>query len=242
MAFQEALVFKFEEVFFNPSPNYSNLYELIKKEEQESRTVPRLLPVGERMLALKKLMKPKAYKQLLSLAEAAAETAETQSLSEAPLLPGVSTALDAAHDAGWFVAVASDLGKVSVSKALGQKSLTDQIDLVAARTRLDESRELSKRLAPVRKKVRTLTRVVYFCNRSQEVKEAKSLGMRCMVLPSKTEPFRTLLWAEPNGIILSLQELPQLLALPSMKLPEREQPVTGAQPAPDAGKPSASPR
>ena len=134
----------------------------------------------------------------------------------------MTSALEAAHAAGWFVAVASDFGKASVSEALEQKSLAKQVDLVAARTRLDQDRQLSKRLGPVKRKVKSLAKAVYFCNRSREVKDAKALGMRCMVLPSKTEPFRTLLWAQPTGMLLSLQELPQLLALPSMKLPEQK--------------------
>ena len=215
-------MFKFEQVFCSATPNYAALIELIKKEEQASGTGPKLLSVGERLLALKKRMAPKAYRQLRVLAESAAEEAETQSLSEAPLLPGVTSALEAAHAAGWFVAVASDFGKASVSEALEQKSLAKQVDLVAARTRLDQDRQLSKRLGPVKRKVKSLAKAVYFCNRSREVKDVKALGMRCMGLPSKTEPFRTLLWAQPTGMLLSLQELPQLLALPSMKLPEQK--------------------
>jgi len=221
-----ALVFKFEQVFCSASPNYTALLDLIKKEEQTLGSAPKLLGVGARMLALKKVMAPKAYKQFYALAESAAEKAETESLSQAPLLPGVTEALEAAHAAGWLVAVASDFGGKSVFKSLEQKSLAKKADLIVARARIDEDRQLVKKLSPVKRKVKSLTRAVYFCNRSREIKEAKSLGMRCMVLPSKTESFRTLLWAQPDGMILSLQELPQLLELPSMKLPEQKQQVT----------------
>lgn len=231
-------MFKFEQVFCNPSPDYAILSELIRKGEQSAGTAPKLLSTGERLVALKKLMPPKAYKQLRTLAESAAEKAETQSLNEAPLLSGVSTALEAAHSAGWLVAVASDFGKVPVSKALEQKSLAKRVDLIAARSRLDEDRRLTKRLAPVKRKVKSLAKVVYFCNRSREVKEAKALGMRCMVLPSKTESFQTLLWAEPDGMILSLQELPQLLALPSMKLSEQKGTEAAKKQGPDVGEPA----
>lgn len=218
---QGALVFKFEEVFCDAIPNYAALDQLIRKEEQASAASPKLLGWGERLLALKKRMPPKAYRQVRLLATSEAEKAETESLLATPLLPGVTTALESAHTAGWLVAVASEFSKVSVSKVLKQKSLAGHVDLTAARTRIDEGRQLSKRLSPVKRKVKSLSKVVYFCNRSQEVKEAKLLGVRCIVLPSKTEPFRTLLWAEPEGMILSLEELPQLLALPSMKLPEQ---------------------
>ena len=227
-------MFKFEEVFCNPAPDYSALQELMRKQEHSAGTTPKLLGTGERLIALKKLMAPKAYKQLRSLAESAAEKAETKSLLEAPLFSGVGTALEAARSAGWLVAVASDLGKVSVAKALEQKSLAEEVDLVAARARLDEDSRLPKRLAPVKRKVKSLAKVVYFCNRSREVKEAKALGMRCMVLPSKTESFRTLLWAEPDGMILSLQELPQLLALPAMKLQERKRTRAAKKSGPSA--------
>jgi len=49
--------------------------------------------------------------------------------------------------------------------------------------------------------------------------------MKVFVLPSPVEPFRTLYQAGPNGIILSLDEIPPLLTLPSMKLPVLEKPV-----------------
>ena len=229
-----ALVFKFEEVFCGATPDYSALDDLVKKEERGAAGPARPLGMEARLRALKKSMTPKAFRQLSLLAESAAETAETQSLAKAPLMRGVGEALEAAHSSGWLVAVASDFGKVSVAKALEEKSIAKKVDLVAARTRLIDDRALSKRLLPVKRKVKSLTKVVYFCNRSREVKEAKSLGMRCMVLPSKTETFRTLLWAEPDGMILSLQELPQLLALPSMKLPEPTE--TKAGPHPDSGR------
>ena len=44
------------------------------------------------------------------------------------------------------------------------------------------------------------------------------------VLPSPVEPFRTLYQAGPNGIILSLEEIPSLLSLPAMKLPAQGKP------------------
>ena len=218
MAPQGVLVFKLEQVLCNPNPDYSELHELIRKEELSAGTAPKLLSVGERLVALKKVMAPKAYRQFRKEAESAAEKAEAQSLLEAPIFSGVTPALEAAHGAGWQVAVASDFARASVRKSLEQKSLSKVVDLVAARVRLDEDRRLEKRLSPVKRRVRSLEKVVYFCNRSREVKEAKALGMRCMVLPSKAESFRTLLWAEPDGMILSMQELPQLLDLPSMKL------------------------
>lgn len=238
LAPQGALVFKLEQTLCSPSTDYAALNNLIWKEEQSVGSSPKLLGPGERLAALKKSMAPKAYKQFRTRAESAAKEAETRSLDQAPLFPGVAAALGAARSAGWLVAVASDLGKSPVSKALGQKSLAEQVDLIAARSRLDQDRQLSKRLAPVKRKVKSLAKVVYFCNRSAEVKEAKSLGMRCIVLPSKTESFQTLLWAEPDGMILSLQELPQLLSLPSMKLPEQK-PTGTANPEPGAGERAA---
>jgi hypothetical protein len=50
------------------------------------------------------------------------------------------------------------------------------------------------------------------------------------------EAFRTLLWAEPDGMILSLVELPQLLALPSMKPPEQKAPVVESEGAGEPGR------
>jgi beta-phosphoglucomutase-like phosphatase (HAD superfamily) len=214
-----ALVFKVEEVLCNPIPNYSDVYDLIKKEEEATGSSHKASGVGDRLLSLKKRMAPKAYNRLRALAESAAERAESVALSQIDLLPGVQTAFQAAHGTGWLVAAASDFNKNAVAKSLEQKSLAMQVDFVAARSRLDGERQLSKRLSPVKRKVGSFTRSVYFCNRSQEVREAKSLGMRCFVLPSNVESFRTLLLAEPDGVILSLLELPTLLALPSMKLP-----------------------
>jgi beta-phosphoglucomutase-like phosphatase (HAD superfamily) len=234
------LVFRVEQVFCAPTVNYSAVTELIKKEELTIGAVPPLLGIGDRLLALKKRMPRKAYSLLIAAAESAAAKAEAKALLEAPLLPGVKEGLEAARSSGWLVAAASDFGRTAVADSLAQKSLLAMVDLIAARGRLDEKKDLSRKLLPVKGKVKSLMNVVYFCNRSKEVKEAKSLGMRCIVLPSKAEAFRTLLWAEPDGMILSLVELPQLLALPSMKPPEQGGPVQKSEEAGVQGRADTS--
>ena len=114
---------------------------------------------------------------------------------------------------------------VRVHAAVAQQAKQVQVARAAPLHCLDEERLLAKRLRPVQTKLKTLVNSVYFCNSSLEVGEAKALGMKVFVLPSPVEPFRTLYQAGPNGIILSLDEIPPLLSLPAMKLAVQEKEV-----------------
>jgi beta-phosphoglucomutase-like phosphatase (HAD superfamily) len=220
-----ALIFKLEQTFFRANPDYGEVLEVIRKEvpgevSQQSST----RGLAPTMLELKKKLGKKAYEQVRLKAEAAAERIETQALGAAQMHPGVVKMLESVRDTGWWVVAASDMGKKPIAGFLKSNSLSQYMNLVLARSRLDEERLLAKSLRLVQTKLQTLTNSVYFCNSSREVSEAKALGMKCFVLPSPVEPFRTLYQAGPNGIILSLEEIPSLLSLPAMKLPAQGKP------------------
>ena len=218
-----ALIFKLEQTFFRANIDYAGVQELIRKQQansSDSQSSPGLAPS---MLALKKRLGKKGYEAFRKRAEAEAERAESQALQGAQMHPGVVKMLEAVRDTGWWVVAASDIGKKPVKDFLEGKALAQFMNLVVARSRLDEERTLAKRLRPVQSKLKTLTNSVYFCNSSRDVMEAKAMGMKCFVLPSLAEPFRTLYQAGPNGIILSLDEIPPLLSLPAMKLPAQVQ-------------------
>ena len=215
-----ALIFKLEQTFFRVSLDYNGVQELLRKEQRNDVGSQPSSGIAPSMLALKKRLGKKAYEALRRKAEDAADRMETQALGGAQMHPGVEKMLEALRDTGWWVVAVSDIGKKPVKEFLESKSLGQYMNLVVARSRLDEERLLSKRLRPVQSKLRTLANSVYFCNSSRDVMEAKALGMKCFVLPSPVEPFRTLYQAGPNGIILSLDEIPPLLSLPSMKSPE----------------------
>lgn len=227
-----ALIFKAEQMLFNASVDYSSALEPISKEESALRVSPGQGAIDERMRALQKLMPPEAYKELADSAEASIEALELEALKGAKALPGVEAALDAAKSSRWSVVVASDLGEKPVSEWLKLRSLSDKVDLVSARTRLDERNTLEQSLSLAKEKLKGLDTPVYFCNSSRDTKEAKSLGIKCFVLPSKSEPFSALFMAKPDGLLMNLEELPQMLSLPSMHISE---PKAEPEPAVDEG-------
>jgi beta-phosphoglucomutase-like phosphatase (HAD superfamily) len=220
-----ALIFKLEQTLFRADVDYSAVQELVKK-EQSGEASPLVAPsLAATMLSLKKRLGKKGYGKIRQKAKAMAERTESQALGRAVLHQGAEKMLESVRDTGWWVVAASDLGKKPITDFLKTKSLSQYMNLVVARSRLDEERVLARRLRPVQTRLKTLSNSVYFCNSSREVGEAKALGMKCFVLPSPVEPFRTLYQAGPNGIILSLEEIPPLLSLPTMKLPELAKPA-----------------
>lgn len=219
-----ALIFKLEQTFFRTNLDYAELRGLITREQAGGAAQSSTPGIAPAMLALKKSLGKKAYGKFEVRAEATAEKIETQALAAAQMHPGVVKMLESVRDTGWWVVAASDIGKKPVADFLESKSLSQYMNLVVARSRLDEEPLLAKRLRLVRTRLKTLANSVYFCNSSREVSEAKALGMKVFVLPSPVEPFRTLYQAGPNGIILSLDEIPSLLSLPAMKLPPQEKP------------------
>ena len=218
-----ALIFKLEQCFFRVNLDYAEVLQQVRG-ELRAEEAPLGQGLAASMLALKRQLGKKAYEGVRSRAETAAETLEARSLAGAQMHPGVVKMLEQVRDTGWWVVAATDLGKKPITEFLESKSLGQYMNRVVARSRLDQDVSLSARLRPVRAKLKTLSTSVYFCNSSREVKEAKALGMKCFVLPSPVEPFRTLYQAGPDGIILSLEEVPPLLSLPSMKLPELPKP------------------
>jgi beta-phosphoglucomutase-like phosphatase (HAD superfamily) len=230
LAPQAALVFKVEQVFARVQVDYTKAYAAIDATGVKPKPFE-VRDIRTSMRRAKQRLSPKAYGQLKSKVEALAEELEGGALKEAKPFPGVAIGLAAARRPEWMVAAVSDFAMKPVREFLELNSLA-AFDLVAARSRVDEAKSLKNRLRPLKKSLKTLERSAYFCNTSSGVLEAKSLGMKCFALPNRAEPFSSLLAARPDGLILSLEELPQLLDLPSMKFPE-----TGAAPAaavPDA--------
>ncbi|MDG6901409.1 MAG: hypothetical protein JRM80_05550 [Nitrososphaerota archaeon] len=220
-----ALIFKLEQAFFRADVDYAEVQQLVRSEQPDQAGLPAAPGWVSTMLPLRRKLGRKAYANLRSKGESIAERLESQALSSAQMHPGVVKMLEQVRDTGWWVVGATDMGKKPVNDFLKAKSLSQYMNLVVARTRLDEEGLLAKRLKPVQSRLKTLANSVYFCNSSREVVEAKALGMKCFVLPSPVEPFRTLYQAGPDGIILSLDEVPALLSLPAMKLPETPRPT-----------------
>jgi len=220
-----ALIFKLEQTFFRANLDYGAVLSLIGRDQPGALGKQSARGLATAMLELKKKLGKEDYQQLKVKAEAAADKLENEALEAAEMHPGAVKMLEAVRDTGWWVVAASDLGKKPIAAFLKSRALRQYMNMVVARSRLDEERVLSKSLRPVQTKLKTLANSVYFCNSSREVVEAKTLGMKCFVLPSHVEPFRALYQVGPNGILLSLNEIPTLLSLPNMKLPVQAKPV-----------------
>ena len=216
-----ALIFRFEQVVIQPAIDYGKVYQLLNQvvavtpDPFHIPTLPAVMAVARGKL------KRRAYLELRAKAGSLADEIEKDALASTSLLPGVKAALEGIRPSGWMVALVSDLGKSSVSGFVDREGFKQSVDEIAGRVRIDDSEALEDRLKPLKSELKTLEGSIYFCSALSEIKEAKALGMRCFALPSRGVPVRATLAALPTGLILSLEELPELLALPSMKPPSR---------------------
>ena len=117
------------------------------------------------------------------------------------------------------------MGRKAGIQFLSQHSISQYIDEVICRDDTKGVGELSKRLEFALDKLEILPEeCIYFCNRLSDLKVAKSANFQIIVLPSRKEKANDLIKEGPNGMIISLEEIPSLLSIETFKATPREEP------------------
>jgi phosphoglycolate phosphatase-like HAD superfamily hydrolase len=144
---------------------------------------------------------------------------EEEQITKAHLLPGVKNGLASTQGMKLKTIVVSDLGMRAVAKFLEKNELKLYFDSEVPRNKISTVNETSKRIMSTLKKLKIEPKeCIFFCNTLTDLQQAKLLRMRVVVLPSKKESSSLLLQAKPDGMIISLEELPSLLALSSWQV------------------------
>jgi phosphoglycolate phosphatase-like HAD superfamily hydrolase len=131
---------------------------------------------------------------------------------------GVSNGLASMKPMKLSLAATSELGALAVQKFLSKNGIMECFNEIATRAGIENTTDLSSRLNPILEKMKIAPgEAIYFCNRRIELKMGKAMGLRTIVLPSKFEKANNLLMLKPDGMIITLEELPSLLSLETFK-------------------------
>jgi len=218
-----ALIFDFR-VLAPFEINYVKAKQVLSKESAiapstSSRTSAN---ISDQILTLveegKKRSSREKYEQLASAISGALEESELEQINHVALNMGVKGGLGALKSMKLEVIASTDIGNRAAEKFLREKEIDSCFSQVAARNELHQMIDLGARLEPVLEKIEIKPEeAIYFCNRLRDLKAAQALGLRTMVMPSKLESIDVLLRAKPEGMIISLEELPTMLSLKSFK-------------------------
>jgi beta-phosphoglucomutase-like phosphatase (HAD superfamily) len=133
--------------------------------------------------------------------------------------PGVRAGIEAVKSMNLKIAVTTELGKKVACAFLEKHGLKD-IEILP---RVEIGENLQDHLLAGLKQMKIEPdEIIFFCNRLSDLRGAKSLGLRVVVLPNKNERIDRLLLERPNGMIMSLGELPDLLSLEAYRISEGE--------------------
>jgi beta-phosphoglucomutase-like phosphatase (HAD superfamily) len=128
------------------------------------------------------------------------------------------------------VGVTSSAGRKALESFLDEKQIRSLVDALAARGEKEDDENGSGQIeyaadpaARLERLVKELSlderpgEVIYFCTTIPNLKAAKSKNLKTVVLPSKKEKTDALMMQQPDGLLITLDELPAMLSLESFK-------------------------
>ena len=139
---------------------------------------------------------------------------EISQVGDFSLNMGVKYGLAALDELDVSVVALTDIGKVAAEKFLKEKGIDSFIGKLVARDTIGEPFDLGSRLnRALGKDELKQGECVYFCNKLADLKLAKACNFSAIVLPSKGEKLDLMMLEKPLGMIMSLEEIPNLLSL-----------------------------
>ncbi len=158
---------------------------------------------------------------------------------------GVKKALAALDTMDVAVVALTEMGKESAEKFLKDNEIDNFIGQLVSREKIGEPFDLGSRLNKALEKEQVKQEeCVYFCNRLSDLKLAKAANFRTIVLPSKSERLDLMMMEKPLGMIMSLEEIPNLLSLEaarSAKPKRRQIPSVEVEPEGSSQEPPGGP-
>lgn len=138
---------------------------------------------------------------------------ETRQAGKFSLNVGVKSGLAALESLDVTTIALTEMGKAGAEVFLKEKGIDNYVDELVARETLGEPWDLASRLNKARGRDIAIEDCTYFCNTLSDAKTAKSSNFKIVVLPSKGERLDLVMLEKPLGMIMSLEEIPNLLSL-----------------------------
>ena len=185
------------------------------------------------LFQVKKKIPEKDYEKLC----AALDDIELGQINRFNLNPGVKNGIEAVKSMNLKIAVITELGTKAVGAFFEKQGLKDFVSEILPRGLVGENLQDRFKAGLEQMKIEP-TETIFFCTRLSDLKAARSVGMRVIVLPSKNERINQLLMEKPDGMIMSLEELPDLLSLETYRISEEEKKSETPEPQMSSQNPS----
>jgi phosphoglycolate phosphatase-like HAD superfamily hydrolase len=228
-----ALIFDFR-ILAPLDINYVKVQEVLTKE-----TAPPAAPAGrmpnifDQISSLisdkeKNKIPAKKYEELLQHISHLLDESEEEQIGRFPLHMGVKNGLASVKPMKLALIATTEIGTKAAEKFVQEKEIKSYFSEIASRNELKQAADFSARLKPVLEKLKLKPEeCIYFCNRMRDLKAGQVLGLRVVVMPGKNEQIDLLLRANPEGMIINLEELPTMLSLKSFKGSEEKRDEVG---------------
>jgi phosphoglycolate phosphatase-like HAD superfamily hydrolase len=215
----KALIFDFR-VFAPIEINYQKGWEVLMKESKSVNPLSKdFLGQLGLMLREKKKSEKESEGTLTKMSELLDEI-ETTQIADFSLYPGVKNGLESLKTMKLKVAATTELGTKASEKFLKEKEIKPYITELFSRPNLENGRNLGLRISNALQKLKTgKEESIYFCNQLEDLIAAKSANVTTVILPSKGARMDAMLRENPDGMIMTLEELPAMLSLEKFKKP-----------------------
>jgi FMN phosphatase YigB (HAD superfamily) len=137
---------------------------------------------------------------------------------------GVKNGLASLGGLNVTVVALTELGTAATREFLKGKDIDKHIGKLVTREKIGEPCDLTSRLnRAIEDEPFKQEECVYFCNKLTDMRLARSSNFRTVVLPSRGEKLDLMMLEKPIGMIMSLEEIPNLL---SIELSRTVRPIT----------------
>lgn len=217
----KALLFDFR-VFAPIEINYQKAFEALARESKPRSINPLSKDFfGQISLVLaEKKKSQRDYKEFVTKMSELLDEIESAQIGNFHLYPGVKNGLGSLKTMKLSVAATTELGTNAAEKFLKDNEIKAYIGELVPRIKIESAGDLGLRIKSVLEKVKAKSdECIYFCNRLEDLNAAKSKKVATIVLPSKGSRMDAILRENPDGMIMTLEELPAMLSLEKFKKP-----------------------
>jgi FMN phosphatase YigB (HAD superfamily) len=168
--------------------------------------------VFSQITQIRESMSSEEYEALSGKLSALLDEIELGQIDKFQLNFGVKNGLESVKSINLRIAIMSELGVKPTNKFLENKGLKNLVTDVFPREHIGEPIKDRFR-APLESTQIKPEEAIFFCAKLSDLKAARSSGLRVIVLPSKSERIDRLIREKPDGMLMTLEELTNLLSI-----------------------------
>ncbi len=202
--------------------NYSKISEFIRK--NFGATQPNIF---EQISTLEATLSEEKRSEFSEIIYGLLDEVETTQIELFRLHQGVKKGLDSIKTAKLTMALTTSVGGAATESFLLKNELREAFAEVFSRDnrRIKETFDLEKRLNSILEKLSFKPdQCIYFCTGLADLQTAKTLKIRTIVLPGGRDRIDVLVRNKPDGMLLTLEELPGLLSIEASRSPPAPKP------------------